>query len=759
MDEPELDGESLKAILAAEIRSAETYAEQLAVKRSLAVEYLSGVMSDVPARPNSFTLTSRDFPDTLAWVLPGVVRVFTGGDQMVKYDRVREENDDWCKDASEYMNYSFMSENNGYQLIYNSTYDGLAFGNGILCSYWEEAETETEWFRDKTEMELAALLEQGWKPTGIVKEGKPVIDDATGMEMPTLSAKLQREEKPARICDMTCKPENFLINSGAITIETARFVGYRHTDKTRSDLLEMADEYGWDKETIRNLPSYSRLTSNSSVQDSRFLDVTQDDRSPFKSGDAIDLYELYLRGDMDNDGIAEVNQCWYAGAAGAGELLGVEEWEDDVPFTDIPCYPIPHRWDAQGLFDRTADIQRAKTVLLRQGLDNTAAVNNPQREVEEGSVLNPDILINPKFGGLIWKKRGTSLIQPHVIPYIADKAFSAMQYMDEMIAKRTGVSRTTMALDPEALQNQTATAAAQQRDASYSQIELIARNMAELGWTKFFRKRLKLAINHKLVRQIPSKRQVAPQPQQQMPGMDMQQADVQQASPFREINAEQWDPNMAVTINVGLGTGSRDRDMAMLSSIQQDQMLMASTLADYGATAKAIEFLPKIRNTAVKKAESSGLRNPEEFYPEFTDEEIQRMQQAASQPPGPPEAVLVEQERQKGAAQLAQMNAQITMQTEQGKNQLAAQQAELAAQGDVVKNKAELEADLATREADRQNALILEASQQAFEREKLQAEYAFKAHELNVKTELEREKMANAATIAANKPEPQAKAN
>jgi hypothetical protein len=48
-----------------------------------------------------------------------------------------------------------------------------------------------------------------------------------------------------------------------------------------------------------------------------------------------------------------------------------------------------------------------------------------------------------------------------------------------------------------------------------------------------------------------------------------------------------------------------------------------------------------------------------------------------------------------------------------------------------------MEADLATKEADRQNQLELEAQKQAFEREKLAAEYAFKNQELAMKRDLE----------------------
>lgn len=734
----EVEGSDLGAIVADEIRSAKGFdSTELSDKRTRAIEYMRGEMNDTPARPNGSTQTSRDFADTVSWILPGVVRVFTASDQMVQYDKVREENDDWARDASEYTNWSFFRENDGYRVLYNASYDSLIMGNGLGCSYYEPERSETRIFRDKTEMELAILLEEGgWQPTGVAKPGKPVqeetIDPATGrailVDVPTLTVKLAKVSRPAKICDVTCKPENLFLNRMATTIEDARFVAYLHDDKTRSDLIDMADDYGWDKEKIKELPSFSRA-ANREVGNARDDDRMINADSPVKSGDLIDLYECYLRADRDGDGIAELIQCWFAGDTGTGALLSEEEYEADVPYTDIPCYPVPHRWDAQSVFDRTQDIQRVKTVLIRQYLDNTYAVGMPMQEVEEGSVLNPDILINKKFGGLIWKKKASAPIVPHETPFIGDKLMMGLQYMDEVTAKRTGISRTTMALDPEALQNQTATAAQQQRDAGYSQIELIARNMAELGWAKFFAKRLKLAIKSGLVRQIPAKVEEEADPAN--PG-----APVKRKMGFRNIDASKWDPNMAVTINVGLGTGSRDRDMAMLNNILNGQIGMADRLAAGGMQGKAIEFLPKIRNTAVKLAESSGLKNPEEYYPEITDEEIEQLKQAASQPPPPDPAIQIEQMKGENARALKEVDAQV-----------ATHEAQLKAQGEVAKNEAELQADLATKQADRDNALIL-AQQDA------QLQLQLQANDHAFQLQIERERMANAAQIAAMKPDP-----
>lgn len=682
-----VEDSDLAAIVAAEIRSAQMFDQS---KRTLAIEYQRGEMNDLPARPNGSTQTDRTFADALAWTLPGVVRVFTASDQMVQFEATQVGGEEGSEEASEYTNYSFFRENDGYRILYNATYDSLLMGNGAACSYWCPPEIDAKTFKDKTAEELALLLEEGWTGAGVEpKPGEPrmVATDFGDIEEPTYTVKLQRVTKRGQIKDMTLKPENLLLNSTATQIGE-RFTAYLHDDKTRSDLMDMADEYGWDKETIENLPAYRGNSSPSEVSNARRFDNPITDSAPVKSGDLVDLYECYVRADQDGDGVAELLQVWYAGNAGGGELLSWEEWEDDVPFTDIPCYPIPHSWAAESLFDRTADIQRVKTTLLRQLLDNTYAVGLPQREVEEGSVLNPDALVNPRFGGLLWKKRGTAPIIPHEIPFIGDKLMLGLSYMDEMVAKRTGISKTTMALDPEALQNQTATGTQLQHDAGYSQIELIARNQAELGWVKFFAKRRNLAKKYiKEPVQIPSKN-----------GEAVDGAAT--GAKYRTIQPERWSDDMACTINVGLGTGSRDRDMAMLNTILNGQIGMADRLGAAGFTSKALEFIPKIRKTAVEMAESSGLRNPSDYYPPITDEELAKMQEAASQPTPDP-AIQLEQVKGENAKALKAVDAEVSMQA-----------AQLKAEGDVVKNQAELDADLQTAEAERTSKLQIEQVKQ-----------------------------------------------
>jgi hypothetical protein len=133
--------------------------------------------------------------------------------------------------------------------------------------------------------------------------------------------------------------------------------------------------------------------------------------------------------------------------------------------------------------DDTSDIQRVKTVVTRQFLDNTYWVNNPMMIAGRRGHRRQSRRRCAALGSapLSTYKKGDSA-GTAACAYIGDKALLALQHFDQVREMRTGVSRSTMALDPEALQNQTATAANNQKDSAYSQIELIARNQAELGW-------------------------------------------------------------------------------------------------------------------------------------------------------------------------------------------------------------------------------------------------------------------------------------
>jgi hypothetical protein len=295
------------------------------------------------------------------------------------------------------------------------------------------------------------------------------------------------------------------------------------------------------------------------------------------------------------------------------------------------------------------------------------------------------------------------------VPYIGDKALLALQHFDNVREMRTGVSRSTMALDPEALQNQTATASQNQKDSAYSQIELIARTQAELGWRRVFKQILKLIVKH-----------------QDRPRT------IRLRDTWVEMDPRSWNASMDVTINVGLGTGSRDRDMAMLNQILNVQMAMTDRLAQGGFSQQALEMVPKINMTATKLAESAGIKNPDQFYLDIKPEMLAQMQQEAANRPDP--EMQKEQMKAQTQLQLGQQQAQLDAQADQRKAQIEQVQMQADIEAQNQKTHAEMVQAQQKFEFDKQLAIM----EFEFERE-------LKMAELQMKRELQQQQMAQQA--------------
>jgi hypothetical protein len=620
----------IKAYLDEAIRSAENYdSTELSEKRAKAMEYYFGTMDDVPARDGHSSVVSRDVSVVIGWMLPGIIRTFTQSGRVVDFEPETPEDDAYTDQASDYINHKFLKDNDGYRIMYSAIHDALLQGDGIIKCWWDDTpEYKTSVHSGLTEEQLSLLLDEEDVEVLAQDEDIQTIDTPEGpMEVPVFGVKIRRMTKKGDLKMVAVEPENFLMDKESTTIPESRFVAQRDT-VTKSSLVEM----GFDRDVIDMLP-----TDNSQNYESAEL-VREGDRINIsdvteESTQLVEIYECYLKMDVDGDGVAETVRAYYAGNHGAGELLEWEIWEDEYPFVSIPCEPVPHRFDSLSIADQVMDLQRIKTVLSRQMLDNVYAHNNPQAQIQEGAVINPDSIISPKPGQPIILRRGSPPIEYNTTPFIADKTLAAINQVDQEIERRTGISRSTMALDPDALQNQTATAVNAQKDASYSKVELVARNMAELGFRQLFRLALRLIVKH--------------QDQEEM---------IRLRGNWVPMDPRHWNANMDCTVNTGLGTGSRERDVATLNNTLGLQMNFMERLQEQGLVEQGIEMIPKVIKTATKIAEASGLKNGDDFFPNVSPESLQRISQAIAEKEQQPTP---EQQKVQAEAQLEQQRMQM----------------------------------------------------------------------------------------------------
>ncbi len=137
-----------------------------------------------------------------------------------------------------------------------------------------------------------------------------------------------------------------------------------------------------------------------------------------------------------------------------------------------------------------------------------------------------------------------------------------------------------MALDMDALANQTATAVNAATAASATKVEFYARNLKEMGLRRFFKCLLRLVV----------KNQDRPRT-------------IRMMGKWVDMDARGWDAEMDVSINTGLGSGSRDRDSAAIQGVLQKQELILQTLGPNNP----LVSLDKYRNTLAKAVEIIGL--------------------------------------------------------------------------------------------------------------------------------------------------------
>ncbi len=688
----QLSETELGAIISTQIRLAKDHdRSERATPREKALDYYLGHMDKyVPPEPNRSKVVSRDVADTMGWLMPDIMRVFTASGRMAEAQPVGPEDKAHADEATDGMNYVFWKDNKGYEIVYAASWDALLIGNAIIKTYYDDNPVYTTSFHDGlTEDQVALLLQDEdvevlarTDEIGVVgydEAGRPVEATLTGI-------KIKRKKADGRFVLEAIPPEDFLIDEDAVATDEAAFTAHWQR-LTRSALVGM----GYDKAEVSAIPEAGRADTAEAIA----RDMNRDGEATDASMELVDYFECFIRVDVDGDGEAELVRACYAGGEN-GALLDWEVWEDEHPFDDIPCEPIPHRWDARSVADETIDIQDVKTVLTRQLLNNTYWANNPQR-FAQGKIKNPDQLENPEFGGTVFGDAGATITDLPV-PYIGDKALAGITYMDEVAQRRTGIGRQSMALDPEVLQNQTATASNNNRDAAHSQSELIARNMAEWGWKKVFRKLMRLMIKHQKqprALMMNSKREV-------------------------RIDPRFWNADMDVTVNVGLGTGSRERDLVMLGRILQTQIMMADRFQASGAIDDAIDLLPKILQTMVKMAEAAGIRNPEDFYPEYTEEKVAQLKQLAAQKAQQPDPkVAMEMAKAKSDQEIAA-----------GKAQSEAQIKQAQMQAEVVQEQRRQELEAQRMQMDYQ-----------LKREQITAEMSLKREQLNAELMLKREQM------------------
>lgn len=609
------------------VSECESYREELSIDRDKAMEYFDGKMEDVPIVDGRSKVVSRDVRAHVKKVLPSLIRTILGNDQVAEFQPMGEGDDEYADQASDYISNVVFPESDGYEAVEDAIHDALKLRNGII-RWWHETKDSVQVTRHSglDEMSLVQLisdddvtvLEQAQRVEMIEGEGQPP------MQVPVYDVKIRKRFTNGRTRLSAVPPEQLLIHPDALCITESPITGFNMRQR-RSDLVAM----GYDRDLINKLPVAGSTSDQDDEESTRRRDmITDDNASAAKSMQEVEYFELYVRFDEDDDGIAELRRLVYAGAIKEEFLLENEEW-DEVPFADIISERRPHQREGSSIADDTMEGQKVKTVLLRETLDNIYWQNKAQPIVDESAVVNPDAVLNPAFGKPIRVTAGTDVRMAlgfTQVPFVAQSSFSMLDYFDREMSDVTGISDASGGLSPDALQNVTAKASAMVEQGGIAQTELMARTIAR-GLVPVFKGLLKLTIKH-----------------QDKPRT------VRLRKKWVTFDPRPWNSGMDVVVNTGLGAGTRERDMMMMQMIMG---LQEKLLAQLGAVNNPFVTPKNVFNALTKLVQASGMRAVDMFFTEPSEEQIQAMiAQQGSQPN--PQMEKLKQDQAK-----AQMEAQI----------------------------------------------------------------------------------------------------
>jgi hypothetical protein len=704
-----METNDLKSILQAEIDDAIGFIESETVEqRKQALEaYLRQPYGNEVEGKSS--IVTGEVAEAIDGALPSLVRIFTGSDNIVVFEPQGPRDEASAKQATDYCNWVFSRDNEGVAILHDWFKDALLQKNGILKAYWQDKEDITkERYFDLSNDELAMLMSD--ESMEIVEQdttefpifdpmGQPVIDPMGAPVMgATHNVVVQQKKKSGKVTIENVPPEEFLISKKARTIADSPFVAHRQM-LTRSTLIAM----GFNKDQVESLQMGDALAYTPErvaryAAGEQPYQVQTDDPSMQE----IEVFECYVKTDIDGKGIASLTQVFYAGNEILQDEKGKEiiEETDYVPFHSICPIPIPHKFFGNSLADRTVDLQLIKTTITRQMLDNLYLTNNARVVAVEGQV-NLDDLLTSTAGGVI-RAKSQGAVQQLVVQNVANQAFPMLQYLDTVQSKRTGVSDASQGLDPSILQNVTAAAVASMQQAGAGKIELIARIFAETGVKSLFK-----GILHLLCKYQDKARMV------------------RMRGEFVEFDPRTWANQYDVSINVGLGAGNRQEQMAMLSMVlaKQEQLI-----GQYGP-ANPYVSPAQYRGTLGRMVEIAGFKDSAEFYKAITPEQDQMLSNPPpqQQPPMPPEVQAL-MARTQAEIQASQAKAQADMQLQQQQQQIDMQMAQ---------QKAALEMQLMREK---------ESAKLQLEREKQQAYFALKQQEFEAEAQLKAMKIGAGIT-------------
>ncbi len=544
-------------------------------------------------------IVCSDVMDTIEWILPSLMRIFTAADDVVVINPVSAEDEEAANLMQQLLNYQFNYKMDGFLKLYTWFKEALIYGTAVIKVGWEKRYDKKNFFFDElSEEEFEALRNRDdvsiesfdvyeefigeISPEGSMAGTRKVYRNVTGFYK-----KLSYEGPVIENIPLTA----FYIEPGARSISEANFVAHR-TIRTMDYLRRMQ------REGIYHNVDKIVITDEDTVEDEDLIVATEDKsfelgiKSPSSPGrEKVEVWECWVKLDVDGDGLLEPLVVTIANDVVIRVEVnpfehGEPPFEVLVPIVDV------HKFYGISLSELVMEIQQIKTSLMRQILDNVAFVTNKMYLVARSGGVNLHSLAKSRPGGIV-EVNDINSVRELVTTPLPAYVFNLLDYLDIQKEMRTGVNRFFQGLPANMLSvSKTATGVAAMLSAAQQRVELIARIFAETGVKRLFMKLI--SLNQQFIRK------------------DMV---IRLFNKELKITPDALDGSFDLLVNVGIGAGLKEVHAQKL--IQLLNILPSMSQLGLVSAEEIYNLVNELLLTLGFKNTAKFLRKPESEVPQL----------------------------------------------------------------------------------------------------------------------------------------------
>jgi hypothetical protein len=494
-----------------------------------------------------------------------------------EFEPVGPEDVDAAESMTELVRYQFWRQNDGDSILRQAIKDCLMYRPGGIIKYaWEKSvRTEKKQFNDLSREELMYLQSQpNISITGATETGYGYNVEVEHYETEFDGPKMY-----------LLPPHEFLRHKNARNLEEAKFVA--HKKRVTADYLRRMEAVGFYKNVSKAIEeNIGAGTEVPTYEESQFYFTDKLSRDQEPSGDParreFDLYECYTQLDTDGDGILEDRIITIVGSV---ILRNVVNPYGRPPFVVLRPIEDTHKFSGVTVCEMVEDLQRLRTFLLRQMVDNMAQANNSRKVFDPTKINQADLLMNIP-GAAIRTKAGIrpqdAIMEFPVVP-LNPVTFTVLEYVTQLAEQRTGVTKSAKGVGDQF--NETATGQLAAINQASVRIRMIAKIIAS-GLAPLFR--AMVLMNKKFLTKEVSIRL--------------------SERKFLIIAPDDLEGKMDLVLNIIMGAQSRQQTV-----INMQQLL--AVLGQLQAAGMPVLDANNIKSILIETVKAMGYKNTDRFLP------------------------------------------------------------------------------------------------------------------------------------------------